>query len=63
MKFLSYNLEIYTCNFTVHSINTRNKQQLYKPKANLALYQKIYNKLPGCIAELAVDKKTLLYQL
>lgn len=70
MKFFSYNLEIYTFNFSVHGINMRNKLQLHKPTANLTLYQKgvyymsikIFNELPDCIAELVGDKR-LSYQL
>jgi len=57
MQFLSHNLEMYTFNFTVHGINTRNKPQLHKSKVNLTLHQKIFNELPECIAKLAVDKK------
>lgn len=52
-------MEIYTFNFTVHDINMRNKLQLHKQTANLALYQKgvyqmsikILNELPEYIAE------------
>ena len=33
MTFLSQTLKIYTFNFTVHGINTRNKLQLHKPTA------------------------------
>jgi hypothetical protein len=40
MKFLSYNLEFYTSNFSVHGTNTRSRLQLYKPITNLKLYQK-----------------------
>jgi hypothetical protein len=40
IKFLSHNLEIYTFNFSVHSLNTRNKLQLHKLTANCTLYQK-----------------------
>jgi hypothetical protein len=67
-EFFSYNLEIYTLNFTVHSSNMRNKLQLYKPTANLTLYYKgvhcmsikIFNELNEYIAELAVDTKRFI---
>jgi hypothetical protein len=65
MIFLSYNFEIYTFNFSVHGINTRNKLQLHKPTANLTLYQKgvyyasikIFNELPEYTTKLVRDRK------
>jgi len=36
MTFLLNNLEYFTSNFSVHSINTRKKLQLHRPIANLA---------------------------
>jgi hypothetical protein len=61
----------YTCNVTVHGINTRNKLQLYKPASNLALYQrgvyfmniKVFSKLPGFIADIVSDKRRLILTL
>ena len=40
MRFLSSNLEIYKFNTSVHDINTRDKQKLYKPNVRLSAYQK-----------------------
>jgi hypothetical protein len=70
-EFLSYNLEMYTFNSSVHGINMRNKLQLHKPIANLTLYQKgvyymtikIFNELPEYIAELVGDKKRFISTL
>jgi hypothetical protein len=71
MKLLLQNMANYTCNFTVHGINTRNKLQLYKPASNLALYQrgvffmsiKVFNKLSGFIADIVSDKKRFILTL
>jgi hypothetical protein len=71
MKLLLLNMANYTCNFTVHGINTINKLQLYKPASNLALYQrgvffmsiKVFNKLPGFIADTVSDKKRFILTL
>jgi hypothetical protein len=65
MKFLSYNLEFYTFNFSAPGINTRNKLQLHKPTANLTLYQKgvyymsvkIFNEIPEYSVESVEDKR------
>jgi hypothetical protein len=54
IKFFSHNLEIYSCNFTPHGINSSDILQLHKPTANPTLYQKrvhcmstkIFNGLP-----------------
>jgi hypothetical protein len=71
MKLLLQNMANYTCNFTVHGINTRNKLQLYKMASNLALYQrgvyfmgiKVFNKLPGFIADIVSDKRRYILTL
>jgi hypothetical protein len=71
MKLLLQNMANYTCNFTVHGINTRNKLQLYKPASNLALYQrgvyfmsiKVFNKLPGFVADIVSDKTRFILTL
>ena len=68
---LSSNLEIYKLNTSVHDINTRDKQKLYKPNMRLSAYQKgvyynsinIYNKLPNTLAELVSSKTTFISQL
>jgi hypothetical protein len=65
MKFLSHNLGIYSCNFTVHGINTSDTLQLHKPTANPALYPKgvhfmstkIFNGLPEYTLFLVEDRK------
>jgi hypothetical protein len=71
MKLLMQNMAFYTCNVTVHGINTRNKLQLYKLASNLALYQrgvyficvKVFNKLPGFIADIVSDKRCYILTL
>ena len=40
MRFLSSNLEIFTFNTSVHTINTRLKLKLHKPTARLTMYQR-----------------------
>jgi hypothetical protein len=60
MRFLSWNLQFYTFNSTVHNYNTRNRILLNKPSSLLTKYQKdlfykivaVFNKLPHNIAEL-----------
>ena len=67
MRFLSSNLEIFTFNSSVHSINTRSRLKLHKPLVRLKLYQQssyyncvnIYNKLPDELAKLILNKKTI----
>jgi hypothetical protein len=71
MTFLVYNLEYFTFNFSIHSINTRKKLQLHRPIANFASFQtevyyaniKSFNKLPECIANLIFDKKHFILVL
>ena len=71
MRFLSSNLEIFTFNSSVHSINTRSRLKLHKPLVRLKLYQQnsyyncvnIYNKLPDALAKLILNKKQFLKQL
>ena len=71
MRFLSSNLEIFTFNSSVHSINTRSRLKLHKPLVRLKLYQQssyyncvnIYNKLPDELAKLILNKKQFLKQL
>jgi hypothetical protein len=65
ITFLVHNLEHFTFNFSIHSINTRKNLQLHRPIANFASFQRgvyyasinIFNKLPECIANLVMDKK------
>jgi len=67
MRFLTSNLEIFTFNSSVHSINTRSRLKLHKPLVRLKLYQQssyyncvnIYNKLPDELAKLVLNKKTI----
>ena len=71
MRFLSFNLEFFTFNTSVHNINTRLKLTLHKPTARLTMYQRsayynsinIYNKLPDVVAELVLNEKHFLIQL
>ena len=71
MRFLSSNLDIYTFNNSVHDINIRDKQKLYKPTVRLSAYQKsvyynsikVYNKLPNTLAELVSSKASFIKQL
>jgi hypothetical protein len=70
-EILSYNLEFYASNFSVHGINTRSWLQLHKTIVNLTLYQKgvyntsikIFNELPEHIAELVGNKKCFISTL
>ena len=71
MRFLSSNLDIYTFNNSVHDINIRDKQKLYKPTVRSSAYQKsvyynsikVYNKLPNTLAELVSSKASFIKQL
>ena len=71
MRFLSFNLDIFPFNSSVHSINTRHRLKLHKPLANLKMYQwstycnciNIYNKLPDDLANLILNKKQFLSKL
>jgi hypothetical protein len=71
MEFLSQNQEMFTSNFEVDNINTRNKLKLHKPISNLTLYQKgvyymcirIFSKLPEYIANLAGNKRSFISTL
>jgi hypothetical protein len=66
MEFLSQNQEMFTSNFEIHNINTKNKLKLHKSTSNLTSYQKgvyymcnrIFNKLPEYIANLVGNKRT-----
>jgi hypothetical protein len=65
MIFMANNKEHVTFNFSVHSINTRNKLQLLRPASILTPFQKdvyyasitISNKLPDCTINLIRDNK------
>jgi hypothetical protein len=69
--FLVHNLEYFTFNFLVHSIDTGKKVRRHKPIANFASYWrgvyyttiKIFNKLLASIAELVKDKKYFILTL
>jgi hypothetical protein len=58
MRFLSSNLDIFTFNSSVHSINTRLRLKLHKPSVKLKIYQQssyyncinTYNNLPDDLA-------------
>jgi hypothetical protein len=58
------NQEHFQTNFAVHSVNTRNKNQLHRPIANLSCFQNsayyaginIFNSLPSSLTSL-VNKK------
>ena len=71
MRFLSYSLEFFTFNTSVHIINIRLKLKLHKPAVTLTMYQSsayynsinIYNKLPDDLAELVLNKKRFPIQL
>jgi hypothetical protein len=71
MTFLIPNLEYFTFNFSVHSINTRKKVQLHGPAVNFASYLwsvycasiKICNTLPASITKLVKYKKQFMLAL
>jgi hypothetical protein len=71
MRFLSSNIDVFTFNFSVNSINTRFRLKLHKPLVRLKMYQQrsyyncvnIYNKLPGDLAKSILNKKQFLHQL
>jgi hypothetical protein len=71
MRFLSTNMENFTFNSSIHSINTRHRLKLHKLLVRLKLFQQslyyncinIYNKLPDDLAKLISDKKQFLKQL
>jgi hypothetical protein len=71
MSFLSSNLEIFTFNSSIHTINTRQRLKLHKPLVRLKLYQQslyyncvnIYNKFPDDLAKLILNKEQFLKQL
>ena len=59
MTSMVNNMEHITFNFSVHSINTRNKLQLLRPLAQSLHNFKsitIFNKLPECAVHLIKDK-------
>jgi hypothetical protein len=65
MNFTVNNQEHFQINSAIHSVNTRNKNQLHRPIANLSFFQKsayyagikIFNTLPSSLTSL-VNKKT-----
>jgi hypothetical protein len=71
MRFLASNLELFTFNTSIHSINTRLSLKLHKPFARLKLNQQgpynscvnIYNKLPNDMAKLVTNKELFLKEL
>jgi hypothetical protein len=71
MRFLASNLEIFTFNNSVHSINTRTRLKLHKPLTRLKITQQspynncvnVYNKLPNDLAKLITNKKSFLDRL
>jgi hypothetical protein len=63
-----YNQEHFQTNFAVHSVNTRNKNQLHRPIASLSCFQKsayyagikmFGNSLPSSLASLIHKKEQL----
>jgi hypothetical protein len=70
-EILIINLRIYKFNTSVHDINTRNKQKLYKPTVRLSACQKsayynsinIYNNLPNTLAELVSSRTSFISNL
>jgi hypothetical protein len=64
MSFIIINQEIFERNAPVHTINTRNKNHLCRPNANLSYVQnstfyagiKIFNRLPPSMTILKNDK-------
>jgi hypothetical protein len=66
MNFTVNNLELFQGNSTIHSINTRNKNHLHRPTANLSCFQKgayyagikIFNTLSPSLKTIS-DKKEI----
>jgi hypothetical protein len=65
MYFVLNNQELFQKNSAIHSVNTRNRDHLYRPIANLPCFQKsaycagikIFNSLPSNLRSL-MNKKT-----
>jgi hypothetical protein len=64
LNFIINNQEHFQSNSAVHSVNTRNKNHLHRPAANLMCFQKstyysgikIFNTLPSSLKSLMNDK-------
>jgi hypothetical protein len=64
MNFIVNNQEHFQTTFVIHSVNTRNKNQLHRPIANLSCFQKsayyagikIFNGMPFSLTSL-IHKK------
>jgi hypothetical protein len=64
LNFIINNQEHFQTNSAVHSVNTRNKQHLLRPVANLTCFQKstyysgikIFNNLPSSLKSLVNEK-------
>jgi hypothetical protein len=64
MNFIINNQEIILTNSSIHHINTRNKQNLHRPNANLSCFHKstfyagikVFNSLPPSMKILKTDK-------
>ena len=71
MMFVVKNQENFENNSSVHCINTRHRQNLHRPNANLSCFQKgayysgikIYNHLPCHLKELSCNKETFKKEL
>jgi hypothetical protein len=71
VTFLVHNLEYFTFNFSIHSINTRKKLELNRPIVNFAPFQrgvyyasiKIFNTLSEFIANSVMDKQHFILAL
>jgi hypothetical protein len=67
VNFIVNNQEYFQNNSAIHSVNTRNKNQLYRPIANLSCFQKsayyagikIFDSLPSLVNKKARFKVAL----
>jgi hypothetical protein len=67
MNFTVKNQEHFQTNSAIHSVNTRNKNQLHRPIAKLSCFQKsayyagikIFNSLPSSLTRLIIKRHNL----
>jgi hypothetical protein len=65
------NYEIFKPNSETHKINTRNRQDLHRPTANITVYQKrvfyagltLHNKLPRTTLSLSINRRQIQFTL
>jgi hypothetical protein len=70
MIFIAKNQEIFPTNSHIHAVNTRNKNQLHRPIANLSCFQKgayyagikLFNSLPSNLTSIT-DKQAQLTEI